>query len=414
MPFLCGGVPSAPGGILVNRVQLMTPSMAIPVPGCAAIRVRPPGDLGYWSVRDGAYDVVPAADAYLRYLRYSRGRALGTTEKYAGNLAAFFDWCAVRQLGLTEAALRMDDFVLVLRNQVVTRPGRGVGRPRGSGRINHILVSVREMYKSALAHGVVGEEVMTALFVMGQVHDPGISERPVRRFAVRPRHVLRAEQSGEVNPVSREEFNALMRVTRSWRDRLLLVLMRHAGLRRGEAVLLLEEDVHFMHDARELGCSRSGAHIHVRRRTTEQGSSAKSRRERIVPVDAATVFCADRWHYERERIAGAERSPTVLVNVAGENRGGPMRVDHVNSIVSDLCRRAGLERQITPHMLRHAWATKLAGVADLAVVKDLLGHQHLATTARYVHPEWERMRAAIDLAYVEAVALDAGTRSDGC
>ncbi len=385
----------------------------MPVPGCAAIHVRPPGDLGYWGVRDGAYELVPAADTYLRYLRYSRGRALGTTEKYAGNLAVFFDWCAARQLGLTHAAQRMDDFVLMLRNQLVTRPGSGAGRPRGNGRINHILVSVREMYKSALAHGVVGEETMTSLFVMGQVPDVGVSERRVRRFAVRPRHVLRAEWPGEVDPVSREEFNALMRVTHNWRDRLLLVLMRHAGLRRGEAVLLFEEDVHFMRDARELGCARAGAHIHVRRRTTEQGSSAKSRRERIVPVDAVTVFCADRWYYERERIPGAERSPTVLVNVAGENVGGPVRVDHVNSVVSDLCRRAGLERLVTPHMLRHAWATNLAGVADLDVVKDLLGHRQLATTARYLHPEWERMREAIDRAYIETAALDAGDPDGG-
>jgi site-specific recombinase XerD len=407
---LSGGVPSEPGGIVVDRASLMTLSGSVPVPGCAAIRVRPPGDLGYWSVRDGAYELVPSADTYLRHLRYSRGRALGTTEKYAGNLAVFFDWCAGRELGLTDAARRMDDFVLTLRNQLVTRPGRGVGQPRGNGRINHILVAVREMYKSALAHGAAGEETMTALFVMGQVHDPGVSERRVRRFAVRPRHVLRAEQPGEVNPVTREEFNALMRVTRTWRDRLLLVLMRHAGLRRGEAVLLREEDVHFMRDARELGCARSGAHLHVRRRTTEQGSSAKSRGERIVPVDAVTVFCADRWYYERERIPGAERSPTVLVTVAGEHAGAPMRVDQVNSIVSDLSRRAGLERQITPHMLRHAWATNLAGVTDLAVVKDLLGHRHLATTARYVHPGWEKMRAAIDTAYVESVSLEEASR----
>ena len=214
------GVPSEPGGIVVNRAHLMTLLASVPVPGCAAIRVRPPGDLGYWSVRDGAYELVPMADTYLRYLRYSRGRALGTTEKYAGNLAVFFEWCAGRQLGLIEAARRLDDFVLVLRNQLVTRPGRGVSRPRGNGRINHILVSVREMYKSALAHGVVGEEAMTSLFVMGQVPDPGISEGRVRRFAVRPRHVLRAEQPGEVNPVNRDEFNALMRVTHNWRDGL--------------------------------------------------------------------------------------------------------------------------------------------------------------------------------------------------
>lgn len=393
--------------------MLTTVSPSMPVPGCAAIRVRPPGDLGYWSVRDGAYELIAPADTYLRFLRYGRGRALGTTEKYAGNLAVFFDWCATRGVGLSDAALRFDEFVLLLRNQLVRRPGRGVGRTRSAGRINHILVSVREMYKSALAHGVVGEESIAALFVMGQVPDSGVSERRAVRFAVRPRHVLRAEERGDVDPVTREEFNALMEVTQNWRDRLLLVLMRHAGLRRGEAVLLREEDVHFMRDARELGCARAGAHLHVHRRTTEEGSSAKSRSGRIVPVDAVTVFCADRWHYERERIPGAERSSTVLVNVAGENVGGPVRVDHVNSVLSDLSRRARLERKITPHMLRHAWATNLAGVADLAVVKDLLGHRHLATTARYVHPEWEEMRDAIDHAYVETVTLNDARDVDG-
>jgi integrase/recombinase XerD len=165
---------------------------ALPVPGCAAIRVRPPGDLGYWSVRDGAYELVPAADTYLRFLRYGRGRALGTTEKYAGNLAVFFDWSAARGLGLADAARRLDEFVLMLRNEPVTRPGRGVGRSRGAGRINHVLVSVREMYKSAVAHGLCGEETIAALFVMGEVPDlVGVSESRSRRFALRPRHVLR-------------------------------------------------------------------------------------------------------------------------------------------------------------------------------------------------------------------------------
>src|SRR5450755_3186535 len=108
--------------------MLTTVPPSMPVSGCAAIRVRPPGDLGYWSVRDGAYELIAPADTYLRFLRYGRGRALGTTEKYAGNLAVFFDWCAAREFGLVEAAGRFDDFVLMLRNQLVTRPGRGVGR----------------------------------------------------------------------------------------------------------------------------------------------------------------------------------------------------------------------------------------------------------------------------------------------
>ena len=89
-----------------------------------------------------------------------------------------------------------------------------------------------------------------------------------------------------------------------------------------------------MADARELGCGARAARIcmfGVARRSRAPRRSPGS--ERIVPVDAVIVFCADRWYYERERMPGAERSPTVLVNVAGENVGGPMRVDQVNSIV---------------------------------------------------------------------------------
>ena len=153
--------------------------------------------------------------------------------------------------------------------------------------------------------------------------------------------------------------------------------------------------------------------MHVRRRTSAQGSSGKSRGGRTVPVDAVIVFCSDRWYYERERVPGAGSSPTVLVNIDGPNLGGPMRVDQVNAILTDLSRRAGLDRTVTPHMLRHAWATSLAGVADLAVVKDLIGHRQLETTARYLHPEWERLREAIDRAYLDAVSLDQAEVGDG-
>ena len=67
----------------------------------------------------------------------------------------FFDWCARRGLDLALAAGRMDEFVLLLRNELVTRPGSGVGRSRSAGRINHILVAVREMYRSAAAAWLV-------------------------------------------------------------------------------------------------------------------------------------------------------------------------------------------------------------------------------------------------------------------
>ena len=391
--------------------MLAVVSSPVPVPGCAAIRALAAlGDLGYWSVRDGDYELVPAADTYLRYLRYSRGRALGTTS-YAGNLAVFFlTRCAGRQLGRTGGGAPHGRFRLGAaqpdRDSSWTRRRAA---PR-NGRINHILVSVREMYKSSLAHGLVGDEAIAALFVMGQLPDLGIGAalaalRPASPPCVARRGAGRC-QPGDARGVQRPDG-----ATHNWRDRLLLVLMRPACA-AGRPFCCLRRTC--------ISCATPGSSVApglartctCGARRPSRGSSAKSSRDRIVPVDAVTVFCADRWHYERELIPAADGSPTVLVNGCGENMGRPVRVDQVNSIVSDLCLRARLERKVTPHMLRHAWATGLAGVAELDVVKDLLGHRHLATTARYVHPEWKKMRDAIDAAYVDTLALDDAADAD--
>ena len=184
------------------------------------------------------------------------------------------------------------------------------------------------------------------VLMMGEV--PDLGSRSVARGGLRCGRVIYCGGRRRVRSCrsAREEFNALMSVTRCWRDRLPFVLMRHAGLRRGEAVICWEEDLHFVAGRARAGLSCSGRASACSPSHDRAGLPRRSRRsDRIVPVGAVIVFCADRSFYERDGIAGATSSPTVLVNVAGENAGKPLRLDHVNSIVTDLCRRARLERR---------------------------------------------------------------------
>jgi integrase/recombinase XerD len=136
---------------------------AVHQPGFRPFMVR--GDVSaYWTVYDGAYDPVAVADAYLRRVRFGNGKALGTTRMYAGNLALFFEFCVASGRSLRQAALEFDSFVRFLAVTPIERRGRGQGQLRSPERVNHILGSVRELYRDAVAHGLLGGEVLQALF----------------------------------------------------------------------------------------------------------------------------------------------------------------------------------------------------------------------------------------------------------
>ena len=161
---------------------------------------------------------------------------------------------------------------------------------------------------------------------------------------MRARHRLHEPETA-VGRAGDEDVVALLRACRSARDRLIVLLMARAGLRRGEVLGLRRGDVHLLAGSRALGCPVARAHLHVvRRQDNPNRAVAKSRRQRAVPLDFLTVQAFDSYEFERMTVPAAASSDFVFVNLFRGPLGVPMRLDAVNDLVAAAVRRAGIGR----------------------------------------------------------------------
>ncbi len=363
------------------------------------LRVVLPGGLAYWTVIDADYELVEAADGFLRDLRFGADRTESTTRLYAGELALFLDWLDGSGRDIERGARELSGFVLVLRTTPVVRRGRGYGQLRSPGRINHVLSVVREFYKHAVAQGRVSASVIAALYEVGDdrfLPAELRAEDGALRYRVKPRHQLRTGRATQARACELWEWEALLRAAGCWRDRFLLVLLWFSGLRIGEALGLRRSDMHLMASATELGCRVAGAHLHVVPRENVNGARAKSRRERVVPLAHYAVSYYDLYLDERERCRTAAECDFVFVNLFAEPLGAPMRYGRVAQLFGSLSHRAGLPRAVTPHMLRHAAGSALTAAGGLDVAQAILGHASITSTQIYVHASTERQRDAVE------------------
>lgn len=375
--------------------------------------MRLPSGQRYWTVLDEDLRVVGVADGFLRHQRFGRDGAESTTKAYAHAIALFLRWCSrtgrswqsgVERLGLfmtwlAHAGPQASSSGAVGAGSAVVMAGPGAPA-RSPSRINAVLTAVRGMVVHAVAAGQAPPGLVPVLYEVADDRDlPEQARGEEGRMAwrMRARHRLR-EPETTVDRASDAEIVALLRACRSARDRLIVLLMARGGLRRGELCGLRRSDVHLLVDSRALGCAVSRAHLHVvRREDNPNGAWAKSRRQRVVPLDFLAVQAFDTYELERMRVPRAAGSDFVFVSLFRGQIGAPMRPDAVGELLAAASRRAGLDTPVRPHQLRHACGSNLSDAGNgIDVVADLLGHAAVSSSAVYVHPDPSRLRAAVD------------------
>ena len=325
--------------------------------------VQMPSGSRYWTVLDDAMDVVPVADRYLRELRFGRDRAELTTKKYAGGIALFLRWCAATDRDWREAAADFGLFMTWLKyvpaggGPLVQGPG---ARPvRGEVQINRVLVAIRGFLVFAVIGGEAPQWVIPQLYEVAEARDLPLAaqgEGLALRYRMRARHQLR-EPDTAVDRASDAEIVGLLKACLSARDRLIVLLLSRAGLRRSECAGLRRSDLHLLPDNQVLGCGIEGAHIHVIRRDNINGAWAKSRHVRAVPADFLVVQAIDQYQLERQLCPAARDSDFLLVNLFRPPLGSPVTPDAINELFKALSARARLARTVTPHRCRHAFAS---------------------------------------------------------
>jgi integrase/recombinase XerD len=296
------------------------------------------------TVTGAATPAATAVEAFLHHLTVERGSAANTLRSYAGDLDRYL--AHLRGRGLDDlAAVREDDvasFVVALRSG---------SAPLAASSAARALAAVRGLHRFAVHDGLVGEDVARA------VTPPTLPKRLPKALSIDQVEQLLAGCPGD-GP------GAL-------RDRALLELLYSTGARISEAVGLDVDDL----DPRQ-------------RTVLLRGKGGK---QRIVPVGRPALAAVDAYAVRaRPGLAARGRgTPALLLNA----RGGRLSRQSAWHALQQAAEMAGLVTAVSPHTLRHCFATHLlAGGADVRVVQELLGHASVSTTQIYTQVTVDTLR----------------------
>ncbi|MHB1571119.1 MAG: site-specific tyrosine recombinase XerD [Solirubrobacteraceae bacterium] len=298
---------------------------------------------------------------FLAALELERGLSRNTLEAYRSDLqqyGLFLGRRGLDPLRATEADLRA--FIDELAGGHDGRP------PVSPATLQRKIACLRSFHRHLRREQVIE-------------HDPTAELRPPRSRARLPK------------VLSRDEVNRLLAQPQgtspaALRDRALLETMYASGLRASEAITLQLSELDL-----ESGMLRA------------RGKGAK---ERLVPVGSRAVQALSVYLARgRPRLVGDRPELHVFVNL----RGGGLSRQGLYRIVQTHARSAGLAHRMSPHTLRHTFATHLlAGGCDLRSLQEMLGHADIGTTQIYTHLSTERLRDVYFDAHPRA-QIDRGT-----
>jgi integrase/recombinase XerD len=300
-----------------------------------------------------ASDLAQLVDGFLDHLVVERGVSRHTVAAYRRDLHRYADRLA--RTGVTDPSAvtpsMISEYAMRLREGTRDAAGNGwLERPLGPASVARAVVAVRSLHRFAHAEG------LTPVDPASGVHPP----RPARRLP---------------KALSLDQVQAMLDVPAAdtelgLRDRALLEVLYGTGARISEAIGLDVDDVSRLLDVPN-GAPTPGVRV-----------LGKGRKERVVPL-GSYARAALQAYLVRSRPELARRgggTPALFLNA----RGGRLSRQSAWTILQTVAQQAGIKTEVSPHTLRHCFATHLLdGGADVRVVQELLGHASVTTTQIY-------------------------------
>ena len=305
-------------------------------------------------------DPVTAVQSYLDHLDVERGAAANTLAAYRRDLRRYVEHLGaegVCRLGAVSEAV-VSSFLARLRAGDEEHP------PLSASSAARAVVAVRGLHRFAARDGIIGADVARAV-----------------RPPTPPRRLPKAISVAEVEQLL--EAVAAPGTPITLRDRALLELLYSTGARISEAVGLAVDDV-----------DRDAAAVVLR---------GKGGKERVVPIGSYAVRAVEEYLVRARPalVAAGRGTPRLFLNA----RGGQLSRQSAWVILRSAADRAGLAAAVSPHTLRHSFATHLLdGGADVRVVQELLGHASVTTTQVYTLVTVDRLREVYAAAHPRARA----------
>lgn len=298
------------------------------------------------------------ADRYLDYLKVERGVALNTVSAYARDLRLYLG--ALGERGIASPAA-IDEACITEFLGDLRKREYAPGRRYSDATVARVLAAVRGFHRYMVRENVTA----------GDPSEPLGSMRIPRSL---PKALSHQEVEMLLHAVPSEGPAAV-------RDRAMLELLYAAGLRISELTALDVDDLDLepRHDAR--GALVGGYTVRC------QGKGSKVR---VVPVGRAAVECLEAYLTQiRPQLAKRRSEHALFLNQQGRRltRQGCWK------LIKRYADRAGISRRVSPHTLRHSFATHLIDAgADVRVVQELLGHASVSTTSVYKLVSQETIR----------------------
>jgi integrase/recombinase XerD len=296
--------------------------------------------------------------AYLDHLAVERGVAANTLASYRRDLGRYVEFLAARKV----TSIRTVDATAIAAFLAYLREGDADHPPLSATSAARGVVAVRGLHRFALRDGLVDVDV----------------SREVKPPAP-PRRLPKAISQDEVERLL--DAAGYARTPLAIRDRALLELLYATGARISEAVGLAVDDL----DLSE-------------RTVLLAGKGGKQRR---VPLGSYAARAVEAYlvQVRPELVAAGRGTPALFLN----SRGGPLSRQSAWLVLRSAAERAGLAAGISPHTLRHSFATHLMdGGADVRVVQELLGHSSVTTTQIYTLVTVDKLREVYSTAHPRA------------